>query len=113
MATLRAFEVAGIPEEMAAEPINCELRMCLRESTLTCVRLALVLRVLHRLRFLAEQVPFDVATFSYMSPLLSQIFNKGGIGLTEDDDPLEQVALSLDLVKFHSAECALILPSFV
>lgn len=68
---------------------------------------ALVLRVLYRLRFLAEQVPFEVATFSYMSPLLNQILSKGGIGLTEEDDPLEQVALSLDLVKFHSAECKL------
>jgi hypothetical protein len=64
-----------------------------------------VLRVLYKLRFLSEQVPFDVATFSYMSPLLSQIFNKGGIGLTEEDDPLEQAALALELVKFHSAEC--------
>ena len=72
---------------------------------------ALVLRVLYRLRFLTEQVPFEVATFSYMSPLLNQILSKGGIGLTEEDDPLEQVALSLDLVKFHSAECELQLQS--
>lgn len=50
-------------------------------------------------------MPFDVATYSYTAPLLAQIFLKGGIGLTEDDDPLEQVALALDLVKFHSGEC--------
>ena len=68
-------------------------------------RPALVLRVLHRLRFLSEQVPFDVATYSYTAPLLTQIFMKGGIGLTEDDDPLEQVALALDFVKFHCGEC--------
>lgn len=61
--------------------------------------------MLHRLRFLSEQVPFDVATFSYASPLLNQIFFKGAIGLTGDDDPLEQAALALDLVKFHTGEC--------
>ncbi|GJE94641.1 ARM repeat-containing protein [Phanerochaete sordida] len=87
IATLRSLEVPCIPDELQEEPIN-----------------ALVLRVLHRLRFLSEQVPFDVATFSYTSPLLNQIFLKGAIGLTEDDDPLEQAALALDLVKFHTGE---------
>ena len=66
---------------------------------------ALILRVLHRLRFLAEQSTFDVATYAYLSPLLSQILRKGGIGLTEEDDPLEQIALALDILKFHSGEC--------
>ncbi|THG98438.1 hypothetical protein EW026_g3754 [Hermanssonia centrifuga] len=87
VATLRSLNVDGIPEEMQVEPLN-----------------SLLLRVLYRLRFLAEQAPLDVATFSYMSPLLSQIFAKGGLGLTEDDDPLEQVALALDLIKFHCGE---------
>lgn len=31
----------------------------------------------------------------------------GGIGLTEEDDPLEQIVLSLQIVKFHSGECKL------
>lgn len=48
-----------------------------------------------------------MATYSYTAPLLAQIFAKGGIGLTEDDDPLEQAALALDLVKFHCGECKL------
>ncbi|PSR76114.1 hypothetical protein PHLCEN_2v8664 [Hermanssonia centrifuga] len=87
VATLRSLNVDGIPEEMQVEPLN-----------------SLLLRVLYRLRFLAEQAPLDVATFSYMSPLLSQIFVKGGLGLTEEDDPLEQVALALDLIKFHCGE---------
>ena len=36
-----------------------------------------------------------------------QIFTKGAIGITEEDDPLEQAALALDVVKFHAAECLL------
>lgn len=66
---------------------------------------ALLLRVLYRLRFLSEQAPLDVETFAFVTPLLSQIFSKGAIGLMEDDDPLEQTALALDVVKFHSADC--------
>ncbi len=73
--------------------------------TLSHVLFVLLLRVLHRLRFLAEQSTFDVATYAYLSPLLQQILRQGGIGLTEEDDPLEQVALALDIVSFHSGEC--------
>ncbi|KAI0688462.1 ARM repeat-containing protein [Cytidiella melzeri] len=87
VATLRSLELSGVPEEMRAEPIN-----------------SLLLRVLHRLRFLGEQSTFDVATYAYLSPLLQQILRKGGIGLTEEDDPLEQVALALDIIKFHCGE---------
>lgn len=65
----------------------------------------LVVRVLYRLRFLSEQAPFDAATFSYAFPLLGQVITQGGIMLEEEDDPLEQVALALDIIKFHSGEC--------
>jgi hypothetical protein len=65
----------------------------------------LVLRVLHRLRSLSEQTPLDSATFSYAFPLLFQVIQKGGIGSGEDDETLEQVALSLDIIKFHCGEC--------
>ncbi|OBZ65072.1 Translational activator GCN1 [Grifola frondosa] len=87
VATLRASVVDGIPDEMQVEPLN-----------------ALVLRVLYRLRSLSEQSPFDAATYCYASPLLSQVLLKGGVGLTEDDDPLEQVVLALDIIKFHCGE---------
>jgi len=67
----------------------------------------LVIRVLYRLRFLSEQSPFDPATFSYAFPLLHHILSIGGVpGENEEDDPLEQVALILDIIKFHSGECA-------
>jgi len=65
-----------------------------------------VLRVLYRLRSLSEQTPLDPATFSYAFPLLQQVIQKGGVGSEQDDEPLEQVTLSLDIIKFHCGECA-------
>ncbi|THH11230.1 hypothetical protein EW146_g8121, partial [Bondarzewia mesenterica] len=87
IATLRSLEVAAVPEDLKAEPIS-----------------ELISRVLYRLRSLSEQAPLDSATFSYIYPLLNLILLKGGIGLTEEDDPLEQVTLSLDIIKFHCGE---------
>lgn len=73
----------------------------------------LVVRVLYRLRFLSEQSPFDAATFSYTFPLLSKTLTTGGMPgkkggegeEDEDEDPLEQVALALEIIKFHCGEC--------
>lgn len=65
----------------------------------------LIIRVLYRLRTLSEQTPFDAATFSYAFPLFSQVLTKGGILPADDDEALEQVALVLDVIKFHSGEC--------
>ncbi|KAI0764358.1 ARM repeat-containing protein [Trametes elegans] len=87
VATLRSFDMDGIPEDFTFEPLN-----------------SLIIRVLYRLRSLSEQTPFDAATYCYASPLLSQVLLKGGVALTEEDDPLEQVALSLDIIKFHCGE---------
>ncbi|TBU31959.1 ARM repeat-containing protein [Dichomitus squalens] len=84
VATLRSSEVDGVPDDFTIEPLN-----------------SLVIRVLYRLRTLSEQTPFDAATFGYASPLLSQVLVKGGIAIGEEDDPLEQIALSLDIIKFH------------
>ena len=61
-------------------------------------------RVLYRIRFLAEQGVFDQATFCYIMPLISHVVLTGGI-LGPDDDPLEQVTLALDFVRFHCGEC--------
>ncbi|KAI0757516.1 ARM repeat-containing protein [Daedaleopsis nitida] len=87
VATLRSCEMNGIPEDFTIEPLN-----------------SLVIRVLYRLRTLSEQTPFDAATYGYASPLLSQVLIKGGIAIGEEDDPLEQIALSLDIIKFHCGE---------
>lgn len=77
---------------------------------LSCCLLAdhsqgLVIRVLHRLRSLSEQAPFDSATFSYAFPLLAQVLTLGGISPEDEDEALEQVALALDIIKFHCSEC--------
>ncbi|KAK7030667.1 TOG domain-containing protein [Favolaschia claudopus] len=87
IATLRSLQVSSIPEELTAEPLN-----------------NLVIRVLHRLRFLSEQAPFDSATFSYAFPLLAQVLARGGIDSEDEDILLEQVALALEIIKFHCAE---------
>ena len=71
----------------------------------TYLPVALVLRVLYRLLTLSEQAPFDSATYSYAYSLLNQVMIKGGVGLTEEDDPLEQVMLSLQIISFHCGEC--------
>lgn len=47
----------------------------------------------------------DSATFSLCSPLLTQVLLDGGISLAAEDDPLEQVSLALDVIKFHAGEC--------
>jgi hypothetical protein len=67
--------------------------------------IVLVVRILYRLRFLSEQATFDAATFSYAFPLLSHVLVAGGITGGEDDEPVEQVALTVEIFKFHSGEC--------
>lgn len=65
----------------------------------------MIIRVLYRLRFLAEQAPFDAATFSYSFPLLERVIQQGGIAVDEEEEALEQVTLTLDFIKFHCSEC--------
>ena len=74
--------------------------------------IALVLRVLYRLRTLSEQAPFDAATFGFAFFLLGRVARTGGVGISkggeqDEDEALEQVALVLDVIKFHRSECTL------
>ncbi|KAJ6518743.1 armadillo-type protein [Mycena sanguinolenta] len=87
IATLRSLNVATIPNELTAEPLH-----------------SLIVRVLHRLRSLSEQAPFDSATFAYAFPLLAQVLTRGGIDPEDEEEALEQVALALEIIKFHCAE---------
>ncbi|KIK62847.1 hypothetical protein GYMLUDRAFT_242480 [Collybiopsis luxurians FD-317 M1] len=94
IATLRCLRESVVPEEMKAEPLS-----------------QIVLRVLHRIRYLSEQVPFDSATFSYLFPLLMHVALEGGVfsqveeGAEKDpEELLEQVSLMQDIVKFHCGE---------
>ena len=108
VATLRSLKVDSVPEELQAEPLNCgflPVILPMYRQIKFMYLLALVIRVLYRLRFLSEQAPFDVATFSYAYPLLGQVLSQGGIGAEEMDENLEQVALSLGIIKFHGGAC--------
>ena len=73
--------------------------------------------MLYRLRTLSEQAPFDAATFSFSFFLLG--CGKGGVGVDRGGEQgggkvLEQVALVLDVIKFHGprfgSECASFVP---
>ena len=65
----------------------------------------LVIRVLHRIHSLSQQVSFDGATFSYLSPLLTAVINSGGIPGGEEDELIEQVALVVNIITYHCGDC--------
>ncbi|OAA72762.1 Armadillo-like helical [Akanthomyces lecanii RCEF 1005] len=85
-ATLRLHEVA-LPESYCEESLE-----------------DLVTRTLYRLRFAGEQRPFDVATLTYVLPLLLNILRTGGVGVT-DDDRDAQVVLAVEVISFHTDVC--------
>ncbi|KAI5477515.1 translational activator [Pseudohyphozyma bogoriensis] len=91
VAVLRGVDAQVVPSDFTTEPLD-----------------ALVTRVLYRLRFLAEQAPFDAGTFAYASPLVSKVIRGGGIGLESGDQEavIEQVSLALDIISFHSRQCS-------
>ncbi|KAG8940411.1 translational activator of GCN4, partial [Tulasnella sp. 419] len=89
VATLRCFEIPVVPQELQEEDLS-----------------SLILRVLYRLRTLAEQLPFDPPTYSYTSPLLTFVIRSTGVGTTEPDIVDEQIALALNVVGDHSGECS-------
>lgn len=85
-ATLRLHDVV-LPESYCEEPLE-----------------DLVTRTLYRLRFAGEQRPFDVATLTYVLPLLLDILRTGGIGST-DDDRDAQIVLAVEVIAFHTDVC--------
>jgi hypothetical protein len=98
--------VQSVPEELQAEPVNRTQSQLPLISACNKIWLpVLIIRVLYRLRSLSEQTPFDAATLSYAFPLLSQVIIQGGVSPGAEDDPLEQVALALDIIRFHCGEC--------
>ena len=110
VAVLRALEVGCVPEAQAAEELNCTSFFSFSMGSFLNKTTALVLRVLYRLRTLSEQVPFDAATFSFSFFLLGCVARKGGVGIhtggeQDGDEALEQVALVLDVIKFHRSKC--------
>ncbi|KAF8063638.1 armadillo-type protein [Lyophyllum atratum] len=107
VAALRSLKIEAVPEELQSEPLNrksTSLGICLKLTVLGIVAIVLLLRVLYRLRSLSEQAPFDAATFSYAYPLPGQVLLQGGLAVEEEEEALEQVALSLATIKFHCGE---------
>jgi hypothetical protein len=84
VATLRAFEVTALPDNLTQEPF---------EDLLT--------RVLYRLRFAGEQRPFDPVTVVYVLPLILLVLEKGGFGSNADDKDA-QIVLAIEIIAFHS-----------
>ncbi|KAM3449958.1 hypothetical protein MY3296_006486 [Beauveria thailandica] len=85
-ATLRLHGVP-LPKNFCEEPL---------EDLLT--------RTLYRLRFAGEQRPFDVATLTYVLPLLLDILRTGGVGAT-DDERDAQIVLAVEVISFHTDVC--------
>lgn len=84
IATLRSLRNASVPEHLSSEPLA-----------------ELGTRVLYRLRFAAEQRPFDTATTAYALPLIFSVLESGRVGDVEDDDADAQVLLALEFLSFQ------------
>ncbi|OAX79591.1 hypothetical protein ACJ72_06087, partial [Emergomyces africanus] len=84
IATLRSFGTTYLEPALEDEPLG-----------------ELVARILYRLRLGSEQRPFDVATLSYVLPLIFIILKNDGIEETQDSKG-EQVLLALEFLSFHT-----------
>lgn len=84
IATLRSLRNASVPEHLSSEPLA-----------------ELGTRVLYRLRFAAEQRPFDTASTAYALPLIFSVLESGRVGDVEDDDADAQVLLALEFLSFQ------------
>ncbi|KAB8303096.1 hypothetical protein EYC80_004549 [Monilinia laxa] len=87
LATLRAMNVPQLPPALTQEPLG-----------------ALITRVLFRLRFSAEQRPFDTVSLIYILPLLFSVLRDGGFGDSDDAD--SQLVLALEFLSFHTDACS-------
>ena len=88
IATLRSLPSVNVPVHLAAEPLG-----------------ELGTRVLYRLRFAAEQRPFDTASFGYMLPLIFSVLDNSGIGEVSAEDADAQVLLALEFLSFQVSQC--------
>ncbi|KAK5374777.1 translational activator of GCN4 [Exophiala xenobiotica] len=84
VATLRSLRSANVPEPLCVEPLA-----------------DLGTRVLYRLRFAAEQRPFDTASTAYALPLIFQVLENGRVGELTGDDADAQVLLALEFLSFQ------------
>jgi Generalcontrol nonderepressible 1 (Gcn1) N-terminal/HEAT-like repeat/Parkin co-regulated protein len=89
VATLRAAGNARLPQQYEVEPLG-----------------ELVTRVLYRLRFTAEQRPFDLVTLSYILPLVVIVLDHRAVGCSAGEEADTQVLLSLEFLTFHMSACS-------
>ncbi len=89
VATLRATGNARLSPDYEVEPLG-----------------HLVTRVLYRLRFSAEQRPFDTVTLSYIIPLIFMVIDRRGVGYSPGEEADTQVLLVLEFLTFHMASCS-------
>ncbi|EXJ86414.1 hypothetical protein A1O3_03365 [Capronia epimyces CBS 606.96] len=84
VATLRSLPNANVPDSLTVEPLA-----------------DLGTRVLYRLRFAAEQRPFDTITTAYALPLIFTLLENGRIGEVSGDEADAQVLLALEFLSFQ------------
>ncbi|KAL6242628.1 translational activator of GCN4 [Rhinocladiella similis] len=84
VATLRSLRSTNVPEHLCVEPLA-----------------ELGTRVLYRLRFAAEQRPFDTASTAYALPLIFQVLENGRVGEVTGEDADAQVLLALEFLSFQ------------
>ncbi|RMZ81392.1 hypothetical protein DV738_g2224, partial [Chaetothyriales sp. CBS 135597] len=89
LATLRSTRNTTIRPELTEEPLT-----------------ELVTRVLYRLRFAAEQRPFDTASLAYILPLIFSVLEQNGVGDGSREDKDAHVLLSLEFLSYQMASCS-------
>lgn len=89
VATLRAANYGHLADGYLEEPLG-----------------DLVTRVLYRLRFTAEQRPFDTVSLGYMLPLIFVVVDKGSVGYPAGEDADTQVLLALEFLSFQMVSCS-------
>ncbi|KAF8447085.1 armadillo-type protein [Kalaharituber pfeilii] len=85
IAVLRGLQVSEVPEELQEEPLA-----------------ALTTRLLYRLRFTAEQRPFDTTSLSFILTFVLLVLRKGGIGTKSSEEIDEQIVLALEFLTYHT-----------
>ena len=88
IATLRSLQHTDIPGHLAEEPLS-----------------ELGTRILYRIRFAAEQRPFDTASLAYILPLIFSVLDHSGIGEVSVEDADAQVLLALEFLSFQMSSC--------
>ncbi|RMD42898.1 hypothetical protein DV735_g2206, partial [Chaetothyriales sp. CBS 134920] len=89
LATLRSIRNTTIRPELTEEPLT-----------------ELVTRVLYRLRFAAEQRPFDTASLAYILPLVFSVLEQNGVGDGSREDKDAHVLLSLEFLSYQMSSCS-------